>query len=149
MKKIIKNRGSNILSLVLIMVFLHLPAHADILDFNLDFNITSTNGGFQIHRDLDLQRRQTNEIIRGSDLSGRVASFIQKTKDSLSILKGRRLDQIRGAKLNQITNDNTKDAARRNKAAQRAQRRFQRDQMLAVKARNRDLKQRIRDLSRK
>ena len=133
----------------LAIVSLHAPAYAEIIDYKLGFNYEVLDGGLRINRDLDLQRRQTNEIIRGSDLSRRVAEFIRKTKESLFTLKKRQTDRARGVELNKITSDNTKDLIRRTKAMQRDQRRLQRDQKMAARARNRDLKQRIRDLSRR
>lgn len=147
-QKIIKTQVS-IVFIIAVVGFWPLPADADLVNINYNFTIERTGSGFTVHRNLDLQRRQTNEIIRGRDLSRRVKALIQKTKDSFSLLKGRRSDQIRGAKLSQITNSNTKDIIRRNKIAQQTQKRLVKDQIRTVKTRNRALKQRIRDLSRR
>ncbi|MCK5179053.1 MAG: hypothetical protein KAR32_05930 [Candidatus Omnitrophica bacterium] len=147
-QKMIKTQVS-ILFIIAVVGFWPLPADADLVNINCNFTIERTGSGFTIHRDLDLQRRQTNEIIRGNDLVRAVRDFIRKTRDLLTNLKSRQADQIRGVELNRITNDNTKDIIRRNKAAQQMQKRLVRDQIRAVKARNRALNQRIRDLSRR
>ena len=147
-RKITKNQIS-ILSLALTVVFWHLPVYADLAGINQELTIRHTGTGLTIHRDLNLKRGKTDDILRGSDLTRAVKDFIRKAKDRLTSSKIRQSDRIRGAELNRITNDNTKDAIRRNKIAQREQRRSQRDQIQLLKARNRNLKQRIRDMSRR
>ena len=149
MQRTTTNKKSRILFLALIMVSLHLPAHAEIVDYHLDFSVKPSNNGFEVRRSTDMQRRQTDEIIRGNDLARSVSALIQKTKDYFSILKGRQTDQLRGVELNRITNSNTKDIIRRNKINQQMQKRLIKDQMQSVKAKNRALKQRIRDMSRR
>jgi len=146
-RDIIKTQIS-ILLLILTVVFWHLPAYADLVSLNQKLTIQQTDSGLTIQQDLDLQRRQTDEIIRGNDLTRAVRDFVRKTKDLLTNLKSRQADQIRGAELNRITNSNTEDTIRRNKITQQMQKRSQRDKMQELKARNRDLQQRIRDLSR-
>jgi len=147
-RRIIKIQIS-VLSLALTVIFWHLPAYADLASINQELTIQHTGSSLTIHRDMDLQRRQTDEIVRGHDLTRAVKDFVRKTKDLLMNLKSRQADRIRGTELNRITNDNTKDAIRRNKSAQQAQKRLIRDQVQTLKARNRDLNQRIRDLSRR
>jgi hypothetical protein len=132
-----------------LIVFLSVPARAEILDFNLDFRVEPINGGVIIRRDLDLQRRQTNEIIRGNDLKSAVKELVLRVKDFLRGLKARRMDQIRGTELTQISNQNAADTIRRNKVIQQMRKQQQRDQIQALKARNAALKERIRDLSRR
>lgn len=126
-----------------------LPAYADLISLDQKLTIQQTDSSLTISRDLDLQQRQTDEITRGNDLTRAVSDFIRKTKELLAHLKSRQADQIRGTELNRITNDNTKDAIWRNRMVQQAQQRSQKDQMQTLKARNRDLNQRIRDLSRR
>ena len=147
-QRIIKIQIS-VLSLALMVIFWHLPAYADLVSINQELTIQHTGSSLTIPRNLDLQGRQTDEIARGSDLMRAIKDFVRRTRDSLRDLKSRQSDQIRGIELNRVTNDNTKDTIRRNKITQQAQKRFQRDRMQALKARNRDLNQRIRDLSRK
>lgn len=136
-----------IFGILLLAVFLSGPAYAEILDFNLDFQIRPINNGVEIRRDLYLQRRQTNEIIRGQDLKVLTQRLINRVKDLSRGLKARQADQIRGAELTQITNRNVADTIRRNKVIQQMQQ--QRDRLRALKARNNVLKQRMRDLSRR
>lgn len=139
----------SVLFFISVVACWHLPAHAELIDFNQDFTFERMDNGFILQRNLDLQRTQTNEIIRGRDLAQRVSSFIQKTRDSLSMFKNRQLNQRRGFELTRIADDNARDTIRRNKMIQQEQRRRQREQIQALKARNRDLNQRIRDLSRR
>ena len=147
-RKIIKNQ-IRVLSLALMAVFWHLPAYADLASLNQKLTIRYASTGLTIHRDPDLQKMQADDIIRGNALTRAVKDFIRRAGDSLRTLKGRQSDRIRGIELNRITNYNTKDIIRRNKIAVREQKRFQRDRIQALKARNRDLKQRVRDLSRR
>lgn len=142
-------KGMIILFLTAVAVFRHLPAHAEIDLFSQEIFIEQTNDALKIHRELDLRRRQANEITRGNDLARAVKNFIRRTKDALTALKFRQSDQIRGAELIRIVNDNAKDILRRNKFSQQLQRRLQKDRMRALKDRNRDLHQRIKDLSRR
>jgi hypothetical protein len=149
MEKRMKKIQISVLSAILVVACGQMPVYAELIDFNRDISFERLDNGFILERNRDLQRTQTNEIIRGPDLYRKVKAFLQKTKDSVATFRIRRSNAIRGIELNQIANDNAKDLARRNKAALKEQRRLQRDKMMTARARNRDLKQRIRDLSRR
>lgn len=125
------------------------PVHADLVSINQELIIRYSGSNVSIDRNLDLQRRQNSEIVRGNDLSRAVRDLVAKVKNLLKGLNNRRSDQVRGAGLTRIANDNARNAALRNKMTQQIQRRQQKDRIRALNAKNRELNQRIRDLSRR
>ncbi|MBN1870792.1 MAG: hypothetical protein JW847_09490 [Candidatus Omnitrophica bacterium] len=150
--KVITQKAAITLFLIFLGALFTLPAYAEILDYN-DYNLNlrfePINGGVQIYRGLYAQGTQSDEIIRGTDLKSKVSALIQRVKDSLSMLKFRRSDQIRGAELSRIASNNANDILRSSKLAQQLQKTQQKDKMAELRARNRDLNLRIRDLSRR
>ena len=138
-----------ILVLTAAVVMFQSPAYADLWRLNEQLTIRQNDNTVTINRNLQLKGRHIGKVVRGSDLSRAIKDLARKTKEALAALKWRRLDQARGAELNRITQSNTEDTIRRNKLTQAIQKSAQRAMIRDLKAKNRNLNQRIRDLSRR
>ena len=132
-----------------IAVFCQAPAYAQLWVLNEQMTIRQNDNVITINRNLNSTERHVDEFIRGRDLSRAVRELTRKIKDMMAILKGRRLDQIRATEISRIAESNAKDIMRRNKMIQQIQNSSQRGLIQDLKMKNRDLNQRIRDLSRR
>ena len=123
------------------------PAYADIWRVNDELTIQFNKDMVLIERNVNRRENLSNSDLRGRDLMRAIKDFIAQIKYSASALKARQSDQVRGIELNRISASNTKDMIQRNKTAQESQKRLQEDRLQALRAQNRDLAQRTRDLS--
>ncbi|HQP10448.1 MAG TPA: hypothetical protein PKV41_03610 [Candidatus Omnitrophota bacterium] len=140
---------AGILSLVAIL-FCPLAVHAeDLWVLNEQLTIQQTNNNIRIDRTLQSRDLHNDEFIRGNDLARAVRDLVQKIKDAVALLKGRQRDQIRATEIARITESNTQDAMRRNKVVQQLQQSSQRALLQDLKTKNKDLAQRVKDLSRR
>jgi hypothetical protein len=140
---------SYVLCLIL-TVWGQIPAHAgDLWILNEQLTIQRTDNNLRIDRTLNSQGFYNDEFARGNDLSRAVKDMVQKLKDSVALLKGRQVNQIRATEISRIAQSNAQDTMRRNEVTQKIQQDSQRVLVQDLKTKNNDLTQRVKDLSRR
>jgi len=130
-------------------VFCQAPAHAQLWRLNDQLTIRQNENTIIINRNLTSQNRHVNELMRGSDLSRAIRDMMFRIRDSIAILKGRRMDQFRANEISRISESNAQDTIRRNKMIHQIQKASQRALIRDLKSKSRDLNQRIKDQLRR